>query len=353
MLVADPKVRPVQLLRPWRLSPRPLSALWGALLLSLAPLAAHASSVLGTISPPYTGTISTGSAAAADVEVCFGSFVCTNSSVGTVPRIFDALEVTLADVGSTFSTTWGDDGFAEAVDSLTNGVSEQHGWGIGPSGGGKASAGWFESNMTPIGDFSGFVIESIEMTLTSLDLDDLGGGDVEAGGTITLDVLGAPGDFVTDVLATDTFDLFGGASTPGGLGVVALSDADAVLVETPALVPELALVSYGSVLSAYDIQVVGGPATLELTFGYTQLGFFDDGALETTSVAVQHWNGSAWETLAPDAIDVVANTITVTTSDFSPFAVVAAPEPSDALVLCASLVLAGARARRLATRRRE
>jgi hypothetical protein len=150
--------------------------------------------------------------------------------------------------------------------------------------------------------------------------------------------------------------LLGGAATAGGLdivldvqsgeGVLSASYEEASGAEIGSLFEALTFdLPNGASSSLWDI--TGGEGfdgLAEITFGYDPAllppGF------DETRLAIFHLEGGSWTELL-GTVDPTANTITVSTSSFSPFVlgVTAVPEPGTALLLSGGLAALAARRR--------
>lgn len=145
------------------------------------------------------------------------------------------------------------------------------------------------------------------------------------------------------VLADSPVDVLGGISTVGGLSVAFPELSQTGVVEATSSIflagdlpmsGALGNINFaipGQHLQAWDISFGGsfvGLATLTFAYDRSLLGEANESDLQ-----IYHWNGSLWEMLTRLALDTGAQTITVETSSFSPFALgvgamAAVPEPS-------------------------
>lgn len=141
--------------------------------------------------------------------------------------------------------------------------------------------------------------------------------------------------------------LLGGSSTPGGFdmllevasgdGLLDASFDPATRAEIEALYASLPFALPGFATSFWQID--GGHqfnGVVELTFGYDP-ALLPSG-FDESQLAIAHYTGTTWELLR-GAIDPGAHTITVQTTSFSPFALVAVPESETALLIGIGLLL--------------
>jgi hypothetical protein len=100
----------------------------------------------------------------------------------------------------------------------------------------------------------------------------------------------------------------------------------------------------GTVTQLFDVNYSGTfDGAIELSFNYDPT-LLPDG-FDEANLRVFHWTGTEWESLG-GVVDSANNTITVTTSSLSPFAVAAVPEPETYALMLAGLGLVGFAARR-------
>ena len=127
-------------------------------------------------------------------------------------------------------------------------------------------------------------------------------------------------------------------------GLYSIEEVDALV--SSGLFPEVAGLNLAGqgFAQIYDVSVIEGDGTLQtFTFNY------DESLLapgEEDLLSIVHFVNGAWETPQPQVLDTIANSITVTVDNFSPFALVAVPLPPAIFGFASAAMLLGSRLRK-------
>ena len=172
---------------------------------------------------------------------------------------------------------------------------------------------------------------------------------------------GTPTQASTTVSAGSTFnhdfDVQSSDGSPRPVGVQLNNPTGGTLTVTVATADELATLNALAAASLDDVPAAGSDAqiwTIDLDaggFDSATVTFTYDPALlapgtDESELRIYHYTGDLWTLPADQLVDIAANTITFTVTDFSPFALGVIPEPASAAVLLALGVAAGVRRRR-------
>ncbi len=156
---------------------------------------------------------------------------------------------------------------------------------------------------------------------------------------------------------TGETSLLGGIGVPGGLDILLDIESGEGLLNAAFEVATLESIEGGYGLLPFVLPGgAGAPTSLwriaggEQFQGTARLSFAYDPALlpvgyDETGLAIAHFDGVGWELLT-GLVDAEANTITVETKSFSPFALVAVPEPGTVFLTAAGLTGLAVRHRR-------
>jgi hypothetical protein len=157
---------------------------------------------------------------------------------------------------------------------------------------------------------------------------------------------------------TDSGSVNGGATSPGGIDYEFLGDhsdgqffvsydiEDMDGIAEMVDLGEFGVPTFqtpGDQLQIFEVEFEGTFDTLKLTFAY-DAGLLTPG-FDEEDLHVFHWIGDEWVDLG-GTVDTTNHTITAFTTDLSPFAIAAVPEPETYAMLLAGLGLVGVAARR-------
>lgn len=163
-------------------------------------------------------------------------------------------------------------------------------------------------------------------------------------GSLASDLIGASFIGYNVWYSTDSF-LFGEPLPDANNdGLYSIEEVDALV--SSGLFPEVAGLNLAGqgFAQIYDVSVIEGDGTLQtFTFNY------DESLLapgEEDLLSIVHFVNGAWETPQPQVLDTIANSITVTVDNFSPFALVAVPLPPALYGFASAAMLLGSRLRK-------
>jgi hypothetical protein len=183
-------------------------------------------------------------------------------------------------------------------------------------------------------------------------------GPINAGETRSMDVMLTILTGWQVSSGTDTGSVNGGSSRIGGIDYEFLGDhsdgqffVSYDIEDMDGIAEMVALGEFGSPtfqtpgdqLQIFEVEFEGTFDTLRLTFAY-DAGLLTPG-FDEDDLHVFHWIGDEWIDLG-GTVDTTNHTITAFTTDLSPFAIAAVPEPETYAMLLAGLGLVGVAARR-------